>query len=398
MSVRAKLIASFGALMTIIMALGGIIAVINYLHVQDDADADPVWIVIGLAVAITGIVSGIVFIYLANRDITRNISEIARVARAVEIGDLDQHPHIETHDEFYDLGAAIEGMTGYLQQLADFAQDVASGNLDAGVTPRSDRDVLGLALHEMAGSLRRLVDEASEVESLRRLDVSRRELLNNVSHNLRTPLGIIKGAVSSVLEADRTLDDDGFTEFLEMADSECDYLDAMVARLLQTAALGQQTLPPRRDPTDLGRLVEVATRRAGAQFTHHNIRLLPPPARVQVLVDPAAIQQVLLDLIDNAAKYSLSNTTITIRIDLGPESARVTITDQGPGIEPEFHDRIFERFFRAPPGRQTRAARGTGLGLAIARGLIEQNNGKIWVESEPGAGSSFIFTLPRFEV
>jgi signal transduction histidine kinase len=396
-SVRAKLIASFGALMTIILALGGIIAVINFLHVQDDAGADPVWVVIGFAVAITGIVSGIVFIYLANRDITQNISEIARVARAVEIGDLDQHPRIETHDEFYDLGAAIDGMTGYLQQLADYAQDVATGNLDASVTPRSDRDVLGLALHEMAGSLRRLVDEASEVESLRRLDVSRRELLNNVSHNLRTPLGIIKGAVSSVLEADRELDD-SFTEFLEMADSECDYLDAMVARLLQTAALGQQSVPPRRDPTDLGRLIEVATRRAAAQFTHHNIHLLPPPARVQALVDPAAIQQVLLDLVDNAAKYSLSNTTITIGIDLGPESVRVTVTDQGPGIDPEFHDRIFERFFRAPPGRSARAARGTGLGLAIARGLIEQNNGKIWVESEPGAGSSFIFTLPRLEV
>ncbi|MDP6348428.1 MAG: hypothetical protein QF719_03995 [Chloroflexota bacterium] len=104
-------------------------------------------------------------------------------------------------------------MTSYLQQLADYTQDVASGNLDARGTPRSDQDVLGLALHEMAGSLRRLVDEASEVESLRRLDASRHELLNNVSHNLRTPLGIIKGAVSSVLDADRELDD-GFTEFL----------------------------------------------------------------------------------------------------------------------------------------------------------------------------------------
>ena len=133
-------------------------------------------------------------------------------------------------------------MTSYLQQLADYTQDVASGNLDARVTPRSDQDVLGLALHEMAGSLRRLVDEASEVESLRRLDASRHELLNNVSHNLRTPLGIIKGAVSSVLDADRELDD-SFTEFLKMADSECDYLDAMVARLLQTAAMGQQSAP-----------------------------------------------------------------------------------------------------------------------------------------------------------
>jgi K+-sensing histidine kinase KdpD len=94
-------------------------------------------------------------------------------------------------------------MTAYLQELADYAQEVAAGHLDARVTPRSDRDVFGMALHDMAGNLRELVDRASEVESLRRLDESRQELLNNVSHNLRTPLGIIKGAVSSILEADR---------------------------------------------------------------------------------------------------------------------------------------------------------------------------------------------------
>ena len=397
MSVRAKLLVSFGAMMVVIIAMAGIIAVLNYLHAEHDPEADIVWAVMGAVIAVTGILAGLSFIFLANRDITHNIGEVTRVARAVESGDLDQHPLIEGHDEFAELGIAIEGMTGYLQELADYAQEVAAGNLDATVTPRSDRDVLGTALHDMAGNLRRLVDEASEVESLRRLDVTRRELLNNVSHNLRTPLGIIKGAVSSILESDHSLNSDQLAEYLQMADSECDYLDTLVARLLQTASLGQAIMPPRRDPTDLSRLVETVIKRAGAHFTSHHLHLVPPPARARVLIDPTGIQQVLLNLIENATKYARPNTTITVSLDTQPDTVTVTVRDQGPGIDPELHDRIFERFFRAPPSQRGSAARGTGLGLAIARGLIEQNNGTIWVESGEGAGSAFKFSLPRFD-
>jgi K+-sensing histidine kinase KdpD len=261
------------------------------------------------------------------------------VARAVEVGDLDQIPRIRTGDEFADLGQAIRGMTAYLQELADYAQEVATGHLDARVTPRSDRDVLGMALHDMAGNLRELVDRASEVESLRRLDESRRELLNNVSHNLRTLLGIIKGAVSSILEADRDLDQDQLNEYLEMADSECDFLDTLVTALLQTASLGHESFPPRREPTDLVRLAETVVRRASSLFTSHKIRFVEPAGSAQVFVDPEGVRQVLLNLLENATRYSPPDTEVEVSLDIRADTVTFAVADRGPGIDPAYQAR-----------------------------------------------------------
>ena len=398
MSVKAKLVISFGAMTALIVAMAVVTALVSYLHTQDDPGAGPGWVILASAMAITGVISGATFVYIANRDITRNIGEVVRVARAVEVGDLGQIPRIETEDEFADLGRAVRGVTAYLQALADYAQEVAAGHLDARVTPRSDRDVLGMALHEMASNLRELVDRASDVESLRRLDETRRELLNNVSHNLRTPLGIIKGAVSSILEADRQLDPEELNEYLEMADSECDFLDTLVTELLQSASLGHDSLPDRREPTDLVRLAESVVRRASALFNTHSVRVMPPDGAAQVLIDPEEVRQVLLNLLENATKYSPRGTEVVISLDIQPDNVTLGVADHGPGIDPSYHDRIFERFFRTPPDPAVGSTRGTGLGLAIARGLVEQNNGNIWVESQPGHGSTFKFSLPRLEM
>ena len=88
---------------------------------------------------------------------------------------------------------------------------------------------------------------------------------------------------------------------------------------------------------------------------------------------------------------------MAVSLDIQADTVTFEVADHGPGIDPAYHDRIFERFFRMPPTPGVASTRGTGLGLAIARGLVEQNNGSIWVESEPGHGSAFRFSLPRIE-
>ena len=106
---------------------------------------------------------------------------------------------------------------------------------------------------------------------------------------------------------------------------------------------------------------------------------------------------MLLNLLENATRYSPPETEVAVSLDVQPDTVTVAVADHGPGIDVAYHERIFERFFRTPPDPAAGNIRGTGLGLAIARSLIEREDGSIWVESQPGSGSVFRFSLPRSE-
>ena len=239
----------------------------------------------------------------------------------------------------------------------------------------------------------RLRAEATDAEVLRRSDALKSALLSSVSHDLRTPLAAIKAAAGSLSQPDVEWSVDERRGFAAAIEREADRLNRIVGNLLDVSRIEAGQLRPRKELFPLGAIVgEVAARLAGAASGH---RLtvdvddgLPP-----VPVDYVQIDQVLTNLVENALRHTPPGTSITVSARREDGQIRVSVADTGPGIPPAALERLFEKFYRLE-ARAGERARGTGLGLAVAKGLVEAHGGRIWVESAPGAGTAFHFTLP----
>jgi signal transduction histidine kinase len=170
----------------------------------------------------------------------------------------------------------------------------------------------------------------------------------------------------------------------------------MVEELLDLSSIEQGKYPIAPEPIDLGEQVTRTVERAQPTATNHTL-VAEAPAGLVVMADPNRVQQVILNLVNNAIRYSPNGGTITVRgvRDDGPDAmARVEVADQGVGIPPHETQRIFERFHRID-NELKKKVRGSGLGLSICQAIVEGHGGRIWVESEGvGKGSTFKFTLP----
>ena len=148
-----------------------------------------------------------------------------------------------------------------------------------------------------------------------------------------------------------------------------------------------------KQPTDLGRLVSNTIKSMEALSARHRLVSDFPAEPLVAMVDSKRVEQVLRNLLDNAIKYSPEGGTITVQAYPDNAQILIAVSDEGIGIPAEEWDRIFERFHRVE-NAITRRMRGAGLGLAVCQGIVEAHGGRIWVESQPGAGSTFCFTLP----
>ncbi len=231
-----------------------------------------------------------------------------------------------------------------------------------------------------------------DVTEIRRLEGIRREFVANVSHELRTPLASIKALVET-LEAGAIDDPAVATDFLRRVVGEVDRLAALVDDLLDLARLETGRVTLHREPLDPADLLWRAAERLRPQIERARLRL-EVPVRAElppVYADRARIEQVLLNLIHNAIKFTPAGGTITVdAVESGPV-LQVTVRDTGVGVSTEELPRVFERFYKADKARRSD---GTGLGLAIAKHIVQVHGGTIWVESAPGEGASFTFTLP----
>jgi signal transduction histidine kinase len=239
----------------------------------------------------------------------------------------------------------------------------------------------------------RLLQEAAKVEALRKVDQLKSELLSVVSHELRTPLASIKGYTSSLLRDDVEWDDDTRREFLQIIEEESDRLGALIEDLLQMSEIEAGVLRVHKQPVRIGRLAQKVAKKLRPQAVDHPIAIHVAHDLPDTLGDPRRIEQVLHNLIVNAIKYSPEPAPVAVRVERRDEEVLVTVTDRGIGIPPEHVAHVFDRFYRVE-GAMARQTRGSGLGLPICRGLVEAHGGKIGVESEPGKGSSFHFTIP----
>ncbi len=238
----------------------------------------------------------------------------------------------------------------------------------------------------------RLAEKASEIEILRKLNRLRSELIANVSHELRTPLGLIKIFCTTLLREDVDFDHETQREFLGHIEEETDRLEKIVDNLLNLSQMRDGRLRLDKRPTDVGQLVREVMESTEVQLTQHRLVHDFPSEPLGATVDPKRLEQVLRNLLSNALKYSPAGGTITVRGRRDGRQILVQISDQGIGIPAEALGRVFERFYRVE-NELTQSVRGAGLGLAVCRGIVEAHGGRIWVESTPGLGSTFYFTL-----
>ena len=226
----------------------------------------------------------------------------------------------------------------------------------------------------------------------RRLENLRSQFVATISHELRTPLASLHGAAITLREHDlppQTEDD-----LLEMIAEQSNRLANLVEEILVAGQLDSGTLrvvADTFDPEELVRgVVTVARSRLGEGET---IEVAMPPVAPKVHGDSERTRQVLLNLLDNAIKYSPSGGRIEVGLEAVGDRLRFSVHDQGLGIPVGEHERIFDKFYRLDPD-QRRGIGGTGLGLYICRELVRSMHGRIWVESEPGKGTTFAFELP----
>jgi PAS domain S-box-containing protein len=228
----------------------------------------------------------------------------------------------------------------------------------------------------------------------RALEELKADFVATVSHELRTPLAAIYGAAQTIRRTDVEIDETIREQLLGVIASEADRLGAIVSDLLVAGRLDADQLPiavERVDPVELASSVVEAAR------TH-----LPETIALElevadgvpgVVADPGQLRQVLVNLVDNAIKYSPEGGPVALAISNGSGAVRFAVRDSGLGIPASEHRRIFEKFYRLDPG-MTRGIGGTGLGLYICRELVRRMDGKIWVESSVGKGSTFVVELP----
>ncbi len=231
-----------------------------------------------------------------------------------------------------------------------------------------------------------------KMEHLKGLDQQMRlqeDFVATVSHDLRTPLGFIKGYTTTLLRSDTDWDAATQKEFLTIIDEETDRLAELIENVLESARLQSQTLRMDFHPVRLDALIrEVAVR---AQTHYRSLRVkLDLEDGPAVEADNVRLAQIFENLFSNTIKYA-PGAPIMIALNYNENSVRISFSDNGPGIDKNYLPFIFERFYRVP-GQAS--GTGTGLGLFICRQIVQAHHGKIWAESEPGEGTRFLIEIP----
>jgi len=242
---------------------------------------------------------------------------------------------------------------------------------------------------------KRLVEKIAELQAQQRLAQLQDDFVAMVSHELKTPLGFIKGYTTTLLRKDTTWDSDTQQEFLTIIDEEADRLSELIENLLDTYRLKSRTVQMKPETTPLGPFFQSILDRLASQEINLEIRLEVTPTDLVVFADSKRLNQVVTNLISNASKYA-PNSTLIIKANVQEDQIHITFRDDGPGIQKEHLEHLFKRFYRVP--ERSGGVRGTGLGLFICKQIIEAHGGSIWVESIVDKGTTFHILLQKDEI
>jgi two-component system sensor histidine kinase KdpD len=267
------------------------------------------------------------------------------------------------------------------------------GVLGDEIAQRVARSLAGVLA--LAQERERLAHADLEAQALRASDALKTALLRAVSHELRTPLTAIKAAVGALRGDQVQLGEDAVRELLEDVSIETDRLDRLVSDLLDVSRLQAGTASTALDWCEVDDLVRGAVAAARSRAPGARIEVETEDGIPLVHCDASQIERVLVNLIENAAKFSPAGEPVAVRAGAnGREHVEIAVLDHGPGIEVDQRERVFEPFYRGRGG----GAGGTGLGLAIARGFVEANAGTLTIDDAPGGGTCMRIVLPSMKV
>ncbi|MBA4018231.1 MAG: two-component system sensor histidine kinase KdbD [Pirellula sp.] len=245
---------------------------------------------------------------------------------------------------------------------------------------------------QVAGAMERcaLAVEAEHVRMQMETERLRNSLLSTVSHDLRTPLATITGAAGLLVEEEQRLPQESRHELALSIVDEADRLNRLVGNLLDLTKLEAGALRLDLQPQPIEEVIGIALKRMERLLVGRSVDVEIPDGLPPVAIDALLIQQVLVNLIDNACKFSPASTPIELSAAVAGDMLAVSVADRGQGLTPGTEQRLFEKFFRADGHSRT----GSGIGLAICRGIVELHGGRIIAEQRPGGGALFRFTVP----
>jgi two-component system sensor histidine kinase KdpD len=236
-----------------------------------------------------------------------------------------------------------------------------------------------------------LAEQARYAEVVRNTEKLQRALLNTISHNLRTPLATITGVLSTLDDEGAHLDEVTRRNLTETASGEAERLNRLVGNLLDMTRLEAGTVHLLREPCEVGDVIGAAVEQLSGYLKGRQVQISVPQDLPLVPMDFVLVQQVLVNLLDNATKYSQPQTPIDITARLVDEQIEIDVADRGVGIAPDDLTHVFDKFYRVhQPGH----AVGSGLGLTICKGIVELHDGRIWAQNRPGGGTIVAFRLP----
>ncbi len=282
-------------------------------------------------------------------------------------------------------------LTRRLRSLAEAVRGFERGDLGHRVEVRG-RDELGAlsrSFNEMAATIE------ADVEKLRLAERMRRDLIGNISHDLRSPLASVQAYLETMALKDSQLTPQERQRFLEISIRNTASLQRLVEELFELAKLDARQVSLKREPIQVAELAQDVALKLAPQAERAGVSLSVDPARElpRVSCDVGLIERVLTNLIENALKYTPRGGVVRVGFAERGDAVQVAVADTGTGIDPQDLPHIFERFYRADKSRD-RSTGGAGLGLAIARQVVELHGSVLEVESRPGEGARFAFSLP----
>ncbi|MDT3424865.1 signal transduction histidine kinase [Paenibacillus forsythiae] len=274
---------------------------------------------------------------------------------------------------------AVRGIVKPIKRLSKASKEVAKGNFDIEVKVTS-ADEMG----QLTSDFNLMTRE------LRNIDVLRKDFVSSVSHEFKTPITSIRGFAKLI--RDNRLTEEQFSEYTEIIVNESERLSLLSTNLLKLSELDSKVIREQATVFSLDEQIRKAVLILEAAWSRKEIEFDIDLEEITITGDEHLLQEVWLNLIQNAIKFSHPKGTIRIGLHQSEGLVRVKITDYGIGIREEDRERIFERFFKAD---KSRSLEGNGLGLVIVKKIVELSNGQVYFESESGKGTTFIVELPH---
>jgi two-component system sensor histidine kinase KdpD len=266
------------------------------------------------------------------------------------------------------------------------------GTAEHDLTPEQRRLMEAFA-NQAAQAIERgkLAEEARQIKLLQAAEKLQNALLNSISHDLRTPLVSITGALTSLDEQSDSLDDENRESLILTAREEAERLNRLVGNLLSMTRIESGAIKLHREPGDIQDVIGTALEQLGKRVATHEIQVNIPEDFPLVPMDFTLIVQVMVNLLENAVKYSLIGSVIEVSAMLLDDKACVEVADRGVGIPPEDLTRVFDKFYRV---QRPESVSGTGLGLSISKGIVEAHHGNIQARVRVGGGAIIRIELP----